>query len=122
MITMVLVDDQSSVLEALHECFALEPDVSIVGKAQGGAEALELVEKLRPDVVLLDFKMPTMDGIGVAAALQGIAPGTRVVMLTIHDNQSMRARAYAAGVASFVSKHDGTEALLAAVRGAATSG
>ncbi|MFL5732977.1 MAG: response regulator transcription factor [Chloroflexia bacterium] len=119
MITIVLVDDQPSVLEALQQYFALEPDLCIVGKAKDAAEALDLVMRLQPDVVLLDFQMPGIDGIAAAAALRGAAPRTRVVILTIHDNRSVRARAHAAGVTSFVGKHDGAEVLLAVVRGSA---
>lgn len=116
MTTMLIVDDQPSVLNALRQCFALEPDMVIIGNAEDGAEAIRLAERLHPDVVLTDIGMPDMDGIAVTIALRKADPHTKVVILSIHDDPTTRARAKAAGADAFVAKHDPAEVLIAAIR------
>lgn len=115
MITMLLVDDQPSVLQALRECFALEPDLEIVGEAADGEIALALAQQLHPDIMLTDIKMPHMDGIAATEALRELSPDTKVVILTVHDNKAMRVQAFAAGAVAFIAKHEPAEALLEAI-------
>jgi DNA-binding NarL/FixJ family response regulator len=114
-ISVLLVDDQPSVLQALRECFALEPELQIVGEAGDGKVALALAENLHPDVVVTDIKMPSMDGIAVTAALKKAAPEVQVVILTVHEDSATRARAVAAGAVAFVAKHEPAEVLLEAI-------
>jgi DNA-binding NarL/FixJ family response regulator len=121
MLTILIVDDQPQVLDALRQCFAMEPDIAIVGKANDGLSAVALARELHPDIVLTDIKMPHMDGIEVARALHEIAPETRVVILSIYDGSANREQARAAGAAEFVCKHESAETLLAAVRRAAAT-
>ena len=116
MLTILIVDDQPSVLHALYECFALEPDLKIIGKAEDGMEALALVRELRPDILLTDIKMPKMDGIAATVALKEIASETRVVILSVYDDQTTRTQALAAGAAAFVGKHDPAELLISELR------
>lgn len=116
MLTMLIVDDQPAVLEALRQCFALEPDLLIIGKAENGMEALALAQKLHPDVVVTDLKMPTMDGIAATIALREVDPSIKVVILSIYDDRSTRAQALAAGASAFVGKHSSADELLAAIR------
>src|SRR5689334_1764564 len=78
MLTILIVDDQPQVLDALRQCFAMEPDITIVGKANDGLSAVTLARELHPDIVLTDIKMPHMDGLEVARTLHEIAPETRV--------------------------------------------
>lgn len=98
---------------------ALEPDVTVVGQAAEGKTALGLAAALRPDVVVLDVRMPEMDGMEVATALRSIAPGTAVVILTMFDDLPTRRRALAVGVAAFVGKSQGEDTLPSAIRQAA---
>lgn len=119
MITILLVDDQPSVLQGLRMRLALEPDVTVVGQAAEGKTALGLAAALRPDVVVLDVRMPEMDGMEVATALRSIAPGTAVVILTMFDDLPTRRRALAVGVAAFVGKSQGEDTLPSAIRQAA---
>jgi DNA-binding NarL/FixJ family response regulator len=114
-ITVLLADDQPSVLQALRECFALEPELRIVGEAGDGKVALALAQRLHPDVVVTDIKMPNMDGIAVTQALQEVAPEVRVVILTVYEDVATRAQAEAAGAAAFVAKHEPAEVLLEAI-------
>ena len=116
MITLLLADDQLAVRQGLRMRLMLEPDITVVGEASTGREALTQVQHLSPDVVLMDIEMPGMDGITAAAALRDIHPQSAVVILSIHDDALTRARAQAAGAAAFVEKHGAVEALLATIR------
>ncbi|MEO5953812.1 MAG: response regulator transcription factor [Chloroflexia bacterium] len=114
-ITMLLVDDQPSVLQALRECFALERDLQIVGEALDGEIVLALAQKLHPDVMVTDVKMPNMDGITATEAMRELVSNTKVVILTVHDNKATRVQAFAAGAVAFIAKHEPAEALLDAI-------
>jgi DNA-binding NarL/FixJ family response regulator len=121
-IRIVLVDDQRSVRRGLQMRLALEPDIEIVGEAADGAEALSVASSLKPDVMVMDFEMPVMDGVQATQALRQAGLPTRVVMLSIHDNVAVKAAAAAAGVEAFVCKQEPSEQLLAAIRAVAEAG
>lgn len=93
-----------------------EPDITVVGEASSGEQALELVASLAPDVVLMDVEMPGMDGITATAAMRDGFPQSAVVMMSIHDDVQTRTRAQAAGAAAFVEKSGTLEVLLATIR------
>jgi pilus assembly protein CpaE len=116
MIRLVLVDDQETVRQGLKMRLLLEPDITVVGEASSGKEALALVQQLCPDVVLMDVEMPDMDGIATTAALYSIFPQSVTVMLSIHSDHVTRARARTAGAKAFVEKLGSTEELLSAIR------
>jgi DNA-binding NarL/FixJ family response regulator len=122
MVTMLLVDDQPSVLDALRQCLALEPDILVLGQAGDGTTALDMAQKLHPDIMLTDIKMPNMDGLSITLALRETAPEIKVVVLSIYDDNSTRNKALAAGAVEFVGKHDTADVLLAAIRRAAGRG
>jgi DNA-binding NarL/FixJ family response regulator len=119
MIRLVLVDDQPSVRQGLRMRLTVEPDMTVVGEASNGREAVTLVQRLAPDVVLMDVEMPEMDGIAAAAAMRASTPPSAVVMLSIHDDGATRTRAQAAGAAAFVTKSGAIEVLVATIRQAA---
>lgn len=116
MIKIVLVDDLMATRQGLRMLLELEPDVIVVGEAGDGAEALELVDRVRPDVIVLDAEMPRMDGIAAIEALRERGDGVVTVVHSIHDDAATRARAAAAGAAAFVSKHEGYPVLLGTIR------
>ena len=118
-IRLLLVDDQPSVRRGLRMRFALESDLEVVGEAGDATEAIFLARALRPAVVLMDVEMPGVDGIAAIAALRQAAPHSTVVIFTLYDDASTRARAREAGAAAFVAKHQTEETLLAAIRRAA---
>jgi DNA-binding NarL/FixJ family response regulator len=122
MIKLLLVDDQSIVRQGLRRRLLLEPDISVVGEASSGEQALELVQSLDPDIVLMDVEMPGMDGISATATMRDSISHCSVVMLSIHDDTQTRARAMAAGAAAFVEKRGAVEVLLATIRQAASPG
>jgi DNA-binding NarL/FixJ family response regulator len=94
----------------------MEPDIVVIGEASSGEQALELVHVLFPDIVLMDVEMPGMDGITATAVLQANTPRSAVVMMSIHDDAQMRARAQAAGAVAFVEKSGALEVLLSTIR------
>ncbi len=100
----------------------LEPDIEVAGEVASGEEALALVQQLQPDVVLMDVKMPGMDGITATREVRAITPSSAVVILSLYDNAHLKAEAQAAGAAAFVSKHEGIDALLTAIRQASRPG
>jgi DNA-binding NarL/FixJ family response regulator len=122
MIKLLLVDDQSIVRQGLRRRLLLEPDITVVGEASNGEQALELVESLAPDIVLMDVEMPGMDGITTTATLRASSPQSAVVMLSIHDDVHTRAQAQAAGAVAFVEKRGAAEVLLATIRQLASTG
>jgi len=116
MIKLLLVDDQPNVRRGLRMRLLFEPDILVVGEASSGEQALELVESLAPDIVLMDVEMPGMDGIAATAAMRDSSPQSAVVMISIHDDVHTRARAQVAGAAAFVEKSGALEVLLATIR------
>ncbi|HUE99888.1 MAG TPA: response regulator transcription factor [Anaerolineales bacterium] len=120
MITIVIVDDQPAVREGLRMRLGLEADMQIVGEARDGNEALEVVPRLRPDVLIMDLEMPVMDGLAATQSLRSFLPKTQVIILTIHDDETSHKQAREAGAAGFVSKHADDSVLLNAIRALAS--
>ena len=118
-ITVLLVDDEAGVRRGLRMRLGREPDLVVVGEAEDGEGAIGLAASLQPDIVLLDVALPGRDGIGTATVLQTVVPSSAVVMLTLHDDTTTRARATAAGARTLIGKHEPMPKLLAAIRAAA---
>src|SRR5919199_4222360 len=91
-IRVLIVDDQQAVRRGLHIRLSLEPEVEIIGEARDGAEAISLAGSLQPDVVLMDARMPGMDGIEATAALRAVARESAVVILSLDDDAKTRTR------------------------------
>ncbi|GAA4252933.1 response regulator transcription factor [Dactylosporangium darangshiense] len=113
-----MADDQALLRGGVRIVLESEPDIAVVGEAADGRQALDLVRELRPAVLLLDVRMPVLDGLGVLAALAG-DPGTRVVVLTTFDLDEYVYAALRAGAAGFLLKDAEPAELLQAVRVAA---
>lgn len=116
MITIIIVDDQPAVREGLRMRLALEEDMQILGEARDGSEALDIVTRLRPDIVLMDMIMPELDGLTATQALRLLAPESQVIILTIHDDETSRKRALEAGAVGFVCKCDDETLLCETIR------
>jgi DNA-binding NarL/FixJ family response regulator len=116
--TVALIDDHQTLLDLLGFAIAEEKDIVVVGTATTGADGQRLVERTRPDVVLLDFVLPDVDGVTVAAALVDRCPGVRVVMLTASEDTQLITRAAMAGACGFVAKSGALEHVLDAIRSA----
>jgi DNA-binding NarL/FixJ family response regulator len=113
---VVVADDHTLVRQSVLKAVRSEPGVEIVGEAADGPGTLEAVREHRPDLLVVDIAMPGVDGLSVAERLRTEAPGTRVVFLSMHDDDASLERAVALGAAGFVSKSASIEELLEAVR------
>lgn len=120
MIKILLVDDQPAVLDGLRMRLELEPDLTIVGEACDGQEAVALAQALVPDVVVMDVEMPGLDGIEAAKQLRTKIPVLAIVMLSIHCGATTQSRAREAGAVAFVEKRAAIDVLLAEIRRAAS--
>src|SRR5215213_7468172 len=83
---LAIVDDHELARESLQNMLADEPDIEIVGEAANGRQALLLCSRLRPDLILMDVRMPEMDGLAATKEVKERYPGTSVMMLTMHEN------------------------------------
>ena len=113
---IVVVDDEPSIRRGLKIRLDTEHDLHVVGATATGAQALELVRELRPDLVLMDVRLPVVDGFDTTRALRRSFPSIPVVMLTLYDDATARQKAHEAGAAALLSKHDGDTALLHVLR------
>ncbi|MEV0970529.1 response regulator transcription factor [Microtetraspora glauca] len=116
MIRVILAEDQAMVRGALASLLDLEPDIEVVGEAATGEEAVAVVERVRPDVALLDIEMPGMDGIAAAAEIRDRVPGCRVMILTTFGRPGYLRRAMEAGAAGFLVKDSPARDLAVAIR------
>jgi DNA-binding NarL/FixJ family response regulator len=121
-IRVYLVDDQASVRRGLRMRLQLEADMAVVGEASDGAAALAAIPSLQPDVMVLDYEMPGMNGLATLHALTDSRSEVTVVMLSIHDNDIVKREAARAGAFAFVAKHEAGDRLLDAIRSAAAWG
>ncbi len=116
MIRVVLVDDQALFRAGIRMLVASQPDLEVVGEAGNGREALDVVAATRPDVVLMDIRMPVMDGLTATAEILSRPQPPRIVMLTTFDLDEAAARAIRQGASGFLLKDADPEFLLAAIR------
>ncbi|MBP5800510.1 response regulator transcription factor [Microbacterium maritypicum] len=116
MIRVVLVDDQALFRAGIRMLVASQPDLDVVGEAGDGKEALDVVRMTRPDVVLMDIRMPVMDGLTATAEILARPEPPRIVMLTTFDLDEAAARAIRQGASGFLLKDADPEFLLAAIR------
>jgi DNA-binding NarL/FixJ family response regulator len=119
MVRVLLVDDQQLIRAGLRMLCESVPDLTVVGEASDGATAVRLAGQLRPDVVLMDLRMPGVDGTVATARILAERPATRVVVLTTFDDDDHLYPALAAGACGFLVKDDAPAALLDGIRRAA---
>jgi DNA-binding NarL/FixJ family response regulator len=116
MIRILLVDDQSLIRQGLRALLELEPDLEVVGEAENGHSAIALVQALHPDVVLLDIRMPLMDGVAVTREIGQRFSETKVLVLTTFDDDEYVAQALRYGAKGYLLKDTPSEELAAAIR------
>jgi two-component system response regulator DesR len=116
LIRVLVAEDQTMVLGALAALLEIEEDLSVVGRARDGEDALELARTERPDVVVTDIEMPGMTGLELAAELKGLEPRPRVIIVTTFARPGYLRRALEAGVSGYLLKDAPAEDLAQAVR------
>lgn len=115
-IRVLVVDDHAILREGIRSLLERYDDITVVGEAGNGIEALAQVEALRPDIVLMDLAMPEMNGLEATRRLRQSHPEVKVLILTQHDNQEYIAPALQAGAAGYILKRAGGRELIAAIR------
>jgi two-component system response regulator NreC len=118
MTTIVLADDHPIVRQGLRALLETEPGWSVVGEAGDGHGALELIEHARPDVAVVDVMMPDLNGLEVVRRAAKRAPRTRLVVLSMHADESYALEALRGGASAYVLKATSTTSLVEAVRAA----
>jgi DNA-binding NarL/FixJ family response regulator len=104
LIRILLVDDHPVVREGLRSCFSRLPQLSVVGEAASGEEALRKVRRLKPDVVLMDINMPGMNGLTAATRMRRLAPSAKVLILSVHENREYVAEVARSGARGYILK------------------
>ena len=119
MISLLVAEDHGVMRRGLVELLSVADDLEVVGTAANGAEAIELAEELRPDVVLMDISMPDVDGIRATGSILEARSETRVVMLTAFSDRDRVVAALDAGAIGYLLKDSEPQEVLEAVRAAA---
>jgi len=119
MTTIVLADDHQIVRQGLRALLEAEPGFRVIGEAGNGLEAVRLVERLEPNVLVLDLMMPGLNGLEVGRQINKRLPQTRIVILSMHDNEAYVLRALRNGATAYVLKDSSATDLGQAVREAA---
>jgi len=113
---VVVVDDHALLRTGVANIINQEPDLEVVGEAADGLEAVRAFERLRPDVMLLDLRMPVMEGVEAVRQIRERDPQARVIILTTYDTDEDIARALRAGAKAYVLKDISADALVACIR------
>jgi DNA-binding NarL/FixJ family response regulator len=114
----LVVDDDARFRRSVREVLASEPDIEVVGEAASGPEAILKARELKPDLVLMDVRMPGMNGVSATRQIKGEMPGVKIIILTIFDLPEYREAAMAGGASGYVVKKSLLKELLPAIRGA----
>ena len=104
--TILIVDDNTLIRSSLRSWIEGNADFQVCGEAENGMVAVQKVEEMHPDIVILDLQMPVMDGLEAARKISNIAPATAMVMFTMHPSRELLKVAQAVGVRDVVSKTD----------------
>ncbi|MEW6141657.1 MAG: response regulator transcription factor [Chloroflexota bacterium] len=115
-IKVLVVDDHTIVRDGICALLSLTPDITVVGEATNGREALEVVKRVIPDIVLMDLAMPVMGGLEATRRICKESPGTKVLILTQHDDKENVFPTIEAGAKGFISKAAASSELAAGIR------
>jgi two-component system invasion response regulator UvrY len=122
MTRVLVVDDHTLVRAGVARLLEAEEDIEVVGQTGSGHEAVELSRKLKPDVVILDYSLPDLDGLEATQQIISASSGVRVLILTMYANEEYATRLIRAGAAGFMIKGASADELLVAVRKVARKG
>ncbi len=114
--TILIADDHDIIREGIKNVLSKSPLYKVVGEAVDGEDALEKVEKLKPDVLLLDISMPKISGLEIIGQVHRCSPETKILIVTLHKANAYIMKALKAGVMGYLSKENTAEDLLPALR------
>ncbi|MEX1247438.1 MAG: response regulator transcription factor [Anaerolineales bacterium] len=115
MIKVLIADDHAIVRAGLRALINSETNMKLVGEASSGYEAVELVEQVQPDVLVLDLSMPDLDGIAVIKKVKPLFPALHILILTIHADEALLRAAMKAGASGYILKHAAEDELISAI-------
>jgi two-component system response regulator NreC len=115
-INILIADDHSLIRAGLRALLQGVSDLNVVGEAENGYNALSRIAELKPDIVLMDISLPGLSGIEVTRQVRGISPGTRVLILTVHEDEGMLRESIRAGAHGYILKQAADAELIQAVR------
>ncbi len=116
-IRVLIVDDQEIVLQGLATILKYAPGIEVIGQARNGQQAIELAHQTKPDVVLMDLKMPVLGGVPATRRIVSDLPETQVIILTTYDTDNLVFEGIKAGARGYLLKDTTSEELIAAIRG-----
>lgn len=116
-IATLIVDDDLTFRRVVRQLLERAPEVSVVGEATDGEEALQLTQTLRPDVVLMDIAMPRLDGLEATRRIKAERPEVKVIILTVHNEEAYRKTACERGADAFLAKKTVGSQLLPTITG-----
>ena len=118
---ILIVDANARMRQAIRQVVEDRTDLQVCGEGADGQDAIKKAEQLQPDLVILDLKMPKMNGLQVARAMKKLLPKVRVVLFSLEENQFVRNAAKAAGISAVASKREGSRSLFQGLRTALQS-
>ena len=116
MTTIVLADDHKMLRQGIRTLLEFEPDFTVIGEASNGTEALDLVKRTHPDILVTDITMPPPTGIQLAEEIKRRHYPTKVIVLSMHDNEFCMTEALTVGASAYVLKESGVEDIVKAIR------
>ncbi len=116
MIRVLIVDDQKTIQQFLKSSLEHEPDITIVGLAGDGQQAIQQIEELRPDVVVMDINMPVMDGLSATKIISERFTATKILMLSLYDDDEYLSEALEVGAKGYLFKNTPSEEITIAIR------
>lgn len=116
MLKIVLADDQTMIRQGIKELLEDEPDFAVVGEASDGVQAVEVIRRKKPDILVTDLKMPRLNGVGVMERVRKLSPDTRVIILSMYGSKVHVDAAFKAGAHGYVLKKFSADILTEAIR------
>ncbi|WP_411562893.1 response regulator [Pseudomonas shirazensis] len=121
-IRLALVDDHSLVRDGIRALLSVVPNVAVVGEAENGAQAIEMVEQCKPDPLLLDINLPDINGLVLTRKIRERHPSLRILVLSMHDSKEYVSESLRAGASGYVLKNSPSREIVAAIEAIATGG
>ncbi|WP_210013963.1 response regulator [Pseudomonas palmensis] len=121
-IRLALVDDHSLVRDGIRALLSVVPNVAVVGEAENGAQAIEMVEQCKPDLLLLDINLPDINGLVLTRKIRERHPSLRILVLSMHDSKEYVSESLRAGASGYVLKNSPSREIVAAIEAIATGG